>query len=86
MTTSVTRSGSIAFVLLVAGAGGRGGGAAAAAEPYSSARECAACHQTIHKYWSESEHARAASSPVFRAALADAWNDAADCLNAIAPC
>jgi Flp pilus assembly pilin Flp len=23
---------------------------------------------------------------VFRAALADAWNDAADCLNALSPC
>ena len=78
MTPSVTRSGSIAFILLVAGAGGRGGGAAAAAEPYSSARECAACHQTIHKYWSESEHSRAASSPVFRAALAQAQAGAPD--------
>lgn len=80
MTPIVTRSGSFAILLLVAAAGGRagGGGAQPAAAPYSSARECASCHQTIHKYWSESEHSRAATSPVFRAALAEAVSGAPD--------
>jgi len=80
MTPIVTRSGFFAVLFLVSAAGGSAGGSAApsAAAPYSSARECAACHQTIHKYWSESEHSRATSSPVFRAALTQAVADATD--------
>ena len=80
MTPSVTRSGAFALILLMSAAGVRAGGspAPASAAPYSSARGCAACHQTIHKYWSESEHSRAASSPVFRAGLAQAVAGASD--------
>src|SRR5688500_1723216 len=77
MESIVIRRGSFAILLLVVTAGVPRV-AAAAAEPYSSARQCAACHQTIHKYWSESEHSRAASSPVFRAALAQAVAGAPD--------
>jgi len=36
---------------------------------YASASTCAACHEAIHTYWSEGPHARAATSPVFLAAL-----------------
>lgn len=80
MTPIALRSGSVAILLLLSAAGGRAtGGAGPAAEaPYASARECAACHQTIHKYWSESEHSRAATSPAFRAALAGAVAAASD--------
>src|SRR5262245_55479626 len=35
---------------------------------YTPARECAACHKTIHAYWSESAHAQAAG-PTYRDAL-----------------
>src|SRR5262245_15119620 len=44
------------------------GEAAAGAEAYTSARECASCHKTIHSYWSESAHAQAVGQP-FRDAL-----------------
>ncbi len=33
--------------------------------PYASAAECSKCHQAIHRYWSGSPHARAASNPIF---------------------
>ena len=68
------------IAVLVSLAAPRGGAAAppAAPGPYSSATQCAACHQTIHKYWSESEHARAASSPAFLAGLAKATGGASD--------
>ena len=80
MTPSVTRSGSFAIILLVSAAGGRavGSDAPAPAAPYSSSRECAACHRTIHTYWSESEHSRAATSPTYLAALAAAVAGASD--------
>ncbi len=78
MTPSVTRSGSFALVLFVSAAAGRVSAAPAPAAPYSSSRECAACHQTIHTYWSESEHSRAATSPTYLAALAAAVAGASD--------
>jgi hypothetical protein len=62
--------GSLAIVLLAA--------ATPAPAPYTSAKECAACHQTIHTYWSESEHAHAATSPTYLAALAQAVAGAPD--------
>ncbi len=79
MQPSMIRRAPFAILLVVAA---RLTGPAAAAPappaPYTSARECATCHQVIHKYWSESEHARAAASPVFRAALAAALEGAPD--------
>jgi hypothetical protein len=52
--------------------------AAPADAPFASAAECAACHQPIHTYWSESEHARAASKPSYLASLAAAVAGATD--------
>jgi hypothetical protein len=52
--------------------------AAPPAEPYASARTCAACHQTIHQYWSEAAHARAATSPAYLEALGAAVRGASD--------
>jgi hypothetical protein len=75
MKRLVTRHGSIAILALaVALATGRSWSDAAPAGdgPYTSARDCARCHQTIHTYWSESEHARSATNPVYLAALAAA--------------
>jgi len=72
MKPIVTRRGSLAVLVLVVVTGAvwtRSDAASPVAEPYSSARDCARCHQTIHKYWSESEHSRSATSPSFRAAL-----------------
>jgi len=51
---------------------------AADAEPYTSAQDCARCHQTIHTYWAESEHARSATSPSYLAALGAAVAAAPD--------
>ena len=45
---------------------------------YAPARECATCHQTIHTYWSESAHARAATRPSFLDALGAAAGSGAD--------
>lgn len=68
----MTLIGSLSIVVLAAAA------AAPAPGPYASAKECAACHQTIHQYWSESEHARAATSPTFQSGLAEAVRGASD--------
>jgi hypothetical protein len=78
--TIATQLGAAAVLLLFAasGDGAAGGPAPAGAAPYAPARECAECHRTIHKYWSESQHARAAESPAFRAALAAVTAGAAD--------
>jgi Cytochrome c554 and c-prime len=52
---------------------------------YTSAEQCAACHDTIHQYWSESAHARSVTRPgfldAFRSAPADpaAWGDCVWC-------
>jgi len=40
-----------------------------AENPYTSAEECAKCHASIHKYWSESTHAKAVQGTLFPAAL-----------------
>ncbi|HEU4402830.1 MAG TPA: multiheme c-type cytochrome [Candidatus Polarisedimenticolia bacterium] len=53
-------------------------GAAASPHPYASARTCSACHQAIHKYWSESPHALSASNPVFLETLRRGVETAAD--------
>src|SRR5215470_17939066 len=59
---------------------------------YQSATTCGTCHQTIHLYWSESEHGRAASTPSFLESLrqaVDAADDKArarrDCVTCHAP-
>ncbi len=49
-----------------------------AAGPYTSARECATCHRTIHLYWSESEHSRSATKPSYLEALGAAVEGASD--------
>jgi hypothetical protein len=81
MKPIVTRRGSLAVLVLVVAIGAVwswSDAAAPAAEPYTSARDCARCHQTIHKYWSESEHSRSATSPSYRAALDAAMEGAPD--------
>jgi len=42
---------------------------AAGANPYAIAADCGTCHQAIYRYWSDSPHARAATGPVYLAAL-----------------
>jgi hypothetical protein len=37
--------------------------------PYTSVKACASCHGLIHQYWSESAHARSATSPTYLAGL-----------------
>jgi hypothetical protein len=46
--------------------------------PYTSAKECSSCHQTIYTYWSESAHSRSASSPPYLEGLKGAVAGAAD--------
>ena len=41
----------------------------ASESPYTSAEECAKCHPSIHKYWSESTHAKAVQGPLFPVVL-----------------
>jgi hypothetical protein len=69
-----TQRGPVVFVLVIAiGAVlARSDAAPPADGPYTSARECARCHQTIHAYWSESEHSRSATKPSYLAALDEA--------------
>lgn len=45
---------------------------------YDSSRTCGACHTAIHKYWSESQHAKSASDPAFLAALQGAITASGD--------
>jgi hypothetical protein len=52
------------MLILAAGAPARG-----AQPPYASSKTCAACHDTIHKAWLDSAHARSAASPAFLDAL-----------------
>ena len=79
MNTIARLAAAAVFALVSASGGGAAGGAAPAGTPaYAPARECAECHRAIHKYWSESEHARAAQSPAFRAGLAAAMAGAPD--------
>ena len=51
---------------------------AAPAGPYTSAKACASCHRLIHQYWSESAHARAATSPAFLEGLEAAVASSSD--------
>jgi Cytochrome c554 and c-prime len=37
--------------------------------PYTSVKACASCHRLIHQYWSESAHARSATTPAYLAGL-----------------
>src|SRR5262245_42782963 len=37
--------------------------------PYTSAEECAKCHPSIYKYWSESTHAKAVQGELFPVVL-----------------
>jgi cytochrome c553 len=46
--------------------------------PYTSAKACASCHKLIHQYWSESAHARSATSPAYLAGLESAVAAASD--------
>ena len=50
----------------------------AAAGPYASARECATCHQAIHKQWAGSQHGTSASDPAFVESLKRAVESATD--------
>jgi Cytochrome c554 and c-prime len=52
--------------------------APAADGPYTSSRECAACHKTIYNYWSESEHSRSATRASYLASLEGAVGAATD--------
>ena len=81
MNQIVIRRSRLACVVLAAvasAAPSRIEAAAAAGAPYTSARECAACHKTIHLYWSESEHSRSATRPSYLASLAAAVDGASD--------
>ena len=51
---------------------------AAPSAPYTSAKACASCHRLIHQYWSESAHARSASSPTYLEGLEAAVAAASD--------
>jgi hypothetical protein len=81
MKPIVIRRGSfVAFVVVAAvgAASARVDAASPADAPYTSARECARCHQAIHTYWSESEHSRSATKPSYLAALGAAAEGVAD--------
>jgi hypothetical protein len=43
--------------------------AAPAKGPYEPAADCARCHESIHRYWSEGPHSKSAASPAFLKAL-----------------
>jgi len=49
-----------------------------APSPYAAAKTCATCHRTLYTYWSESAHARAASTPSFLQSLNAAGEGAPD--------
>ena len=89
MQPSMIRRAPFAILLVVttvAAGRARADAAPVAAPPYTSASQCARCHPTIHKYWSESEHARAATSPGFRASLAEVAGGASDTAAATQSC
>lgn len=81
---SVTRRARFAVLVLTFATGAaipgasRSDAAPAAEEPYTSARRCSTCHQTIHLYWSESEHSRSATKPSYLQALGAAVEGASD--------
>jgi hypothetical protein len=60
--------------------------AAPAGGPYAPAKECGACHAAIHRAWSESTHARAATSEAYVEALRRAIESASDKAAARAAC
>jgi len=67
------------FAVLAVGLGaGDVRGESAPSSVYTASRQCATCHQTIHTYWSESEHSRSATSKPFLAALDAAVQAAPD--------
>jgi hypothetical protein len=73
----------VAMVVLGLAAAAAPAGAAAseappAPEPYTSAKACSTCHQTIHLYWSESQHSRSASKPSYLESLGAAVEGASD--------
>jgi hypothetical protein len=82
MKLRVGRWALFAILVLTIRAGAALPGASAAAppapEPYTSARNCLTCHQTIHLYWSESQHSRSASKPSYLEALRAAVDGATD--------
>jgi len=57
-----------------------------AASPYASSADCAACHKTIARFWSESRHSQSAVSPAFLEALKSTANEAADATAARRDC
>jgi hypothetical protein len=72
----MARIAAAASLILLAAAAGEA--APPPPEPYVPAATCASCHQTIHLYWSESEHSRSAAKPAYLDALAAAVSGAAD--------
>lgn len=72
MPQSVTRPLFIASLLVAASS------ASSPAAEYESAQLCAACHDTIHLYWSQSVHATSASNPTFLASFETALEGASD--------
>jgi len=78
---------TIALAAVLASVPGRGApspspspapASAPAGAPYTSAKTCATCHRLIHQYWSESAHARSATSPVYLEGLEAAVAAASD--------
>ena len=85
--SAVVRMSTIALAAVLASVPGRGAPApspspapasAPAGAPYTSAKTCATCHRLIHQYWSESAHARSATSPVYLEGLEAAVAAASD--------
>lgn len=77
----IARRGSpLILVLVLVAVPCASGGASSAKneEPYTSSKQCSSCHQTIHKYWSESPHAQSASKPSYLDALRVAVAGASD--------
>ena len=46
--------------------------------PYESSKKCGACHDVMFKAWSDSQHARSASSPAYLEALKRVVDQAQD--------
>jgi len=85
--SAVVRMSTIALAAVLASVPGRGApspspspapASAPAGAPYTSAKTCATCHRLIHQYWSESAHARSATSPAYLEGLEAAVAAASD--------
>jgi len=83
--SGVVRMSTIALAAVLTTVPGRGAPApspappsAPAGAPYTSAKTCATCHRLIHQYWSESAHARSATSPAYLEGLEAAVAAASD--------